>query len=362
MRIVHTESSLEWRGQEIRVLAEAQGLIRRGHEVIVLCPARSRIFAEAAAWKVPAVALPIAKKRPAGIRALMDWFGVNRPDVVSTHSATDAWLTALALLVMGRPFAMVRTRHDSAPVPRNPVTRWLYTRATGRIVTAGELLRRELIERNGFAALRIDSVPTGMDPLHFRPGDRADARRRLGLPQEQPLVGIVAGLRPPKGHRYLVEAFAGLPQAVALVIVGDGPERAPLEAQVERLGLGERVRFAGHQRDVLPWLQAFDVFALPCCEGEGVPQALLQAMLAGLACVTTPNGGIPEIAKDGETALVVPPRQVGALREALSRVLSDRSLAGRLGAAARAFCEPRYSLERMLDEMERIYREASGRR
>ena len=161
---------------------------------------------------------------------------------------------------------------------------------------------------------------------------------------------------------WLSGALAGLPAAIGLVIVGDGPERAPLEARVDRLGLRSRVRFAGHQRDVLPWLHALDAFALPCCADEGVPQALIQAMLAGLACVTTSNGGIPEIAKDGETALVVPPRQVPALREALSRILSDPSLAGRLGAAARAYCEPRYSRERMLDEMERIYREASGRR
>jgi glycosyltransferase involved in cell wall biosynthesis len=304
---------------------------------------------------VPAVALPIAKKRPAGIRALVDWLAAHRPDVVSTHSSTDAWLTALSLLAMGRPFPMVRTRHDSVPVPRNPAARWLHVRAAGRIVTTGEILKRELVERNRYPALRIDSVPTGMDPQRFRPGDRGEARRRLGLAQDRTLVGIVSGLRRSKGHRYLIEALAGLPAAVDLVIVGDGPERAPLEAQVAQLGLGARVRFAGHQRDVLPWLHAFDAFALPCCADEGVPQALIQAMLAGLACVTTSNGGIPEIAKDGETALVVPPRQSAALREALSKILSDPSLAGRLGPAARAYCEPRYSSERMLDEMERIY-------
>ena len=101
-----------------------------------------------------AVALPIAKKRPAGIRALMDWLGVHRPDVVSTHSSTDAWLTALSLLVMGRPFPMVRTRHDSAPVPRNPATRWLHVRAAGRIVTAGEILKRELVEGLDILILR----------------------------------------------------------------------------------------------------------------------------------------------------------------------------------------------------------------
>ncbi|HVL34696.1 MAG TPA: hypothetical protein VM489_03400, partial [Burkholderiales bacterium] len=74
MRIVHTESSLGWGGQEIRILSESKGLIGRRHDVTVLCPAEARLFEEAPAWGVPAVAVPIAKKRPRGLRALLDWF------------------------------------------------------------------------------------------------------------------------------------------------------------------------------------------------------------------------------------------------------------------------------------------------
>ncbi|MFL6572267.1 MAG: glycosyltransferase family 4 protein, partial [Burkholderiales bacterium] len=225
MRIAHTEASLGWGGQEIRILSEAKGLIGRGHEVVLLCPAEARIYAEAPAWSVPAVALPIGKKRPKGVSALMRWFRKNRCDLLSTHSSTDSWLGAFALLLMGRPFPMVRTRHISAPVPRNPLSRWLYTRATAQIVTTGELLKKELVERNGYPARRIESVPTGIDPRRFRPGDRAEARRRLGLPQDATLVGIVATLRSWKGHLFLIDAFAELPGTLMLVIVGDGPMR-----------------------------------------------------------------------------------------------------------------------------------------
>src|SRR5215210_5187933 len=78
MRIVHTESSLGWGGQEIRILSESQGLIRRGHDVKLVCPPEARIYAEAPAWQVPAVPLPIAKKRPRGIGALLGWLKANR--------------------------------------------------------------------------------------------------------------------------------------------------------------------------------------------------------------------------------------------------------------------------------------------
>jgi glycosyltransferase involved in cell wall biosynthesis len=115
------------------------------------------------------------------------------------------------------------------------------------------------------------------------------------------------------------------------------------------------VRFAGDQADVVPWLQALDAFALPSFANEGVPQALIQAMLAGLPCVTTHVGSIAELARDGETALVVPPKDAAALRAALQRLLADEALGKRLGQGARRHAEANFSYERMLDAMERIY-------
>jgi len=353
MKIVHTESSLGWGGQELRILSESQGLARRGHELTLLCPPEARIFAEAPNWGLRTVALPIGRKRLAGLLALRRWLRANRCDVVSTHSSTDSWLTTLAV---GRTLPIVRTRHISAPVPRNALTRWLYGRAT-RIVTAGEALRLDLIERAGVAPERIASVPTGADPNVYRPGDKQAARTRLGLPPGTLLVGIVATLRSWKGHRYLLEA---LPEGATLVIVGDGPQREALGLRVKKLGNENRVRFAGNQRDVLPWLQALDIFALPSYANEGVPQALLQAMLAGLPCVTTDVGGIRELATDGVTSLVVPPKDVPALRRALQTLMEDARLRARLGEAARRHCAEALSYERMLDRMEATYREAAG--
>ena len=356
LSIVHTEASLGWGGQEIRILSESQGMIRRGHEVKLICPPEARIHAEAPNWGVPVIALPIGRKRPTGVKVLYEWLKRNRCDLVNTHSSTDAWLSALALLAMGRPIPAVRTRHISAPVPLNAPTRWLYTRATARIVTTGEALKKELIERNGFPAQRIDSVPTGIDAARFRPGDPAAARALLNLPRDKKLVGIVATLRSWKGHRFLIEA---LPPDAHLVIVGDGPMRAVLEDLVDKNGLRQRALFAGNQPDVVPWLQALDVFALPSYANEGVPQALVQAMLTGLPCVTTGVGGIPEIAIHEKTALVVPTEDSKELGNAIRRLLSDPALARRLGDEARRHCAANFSYQRMLDKMEEIYRQVS---
>jgi glycosyltransferase involved in cell wall biosynthesis len=360
LSIVHTESSLGWGGQEIRILSESQGLMRRGHDVKLLCAPQSRIHAESPNWGVPAIALPIERKRPVGLGALFTWFGANTADIVNTHSSTDSWLAALALIALGRPVRVVRTRHISAPVPRGPLSRWLYMRAAAHVVTTGEALKRQLVERNGFRPNRIESVPTGIDAGRFRPGERMAMRARFGLPQDKTLVGIVATLRSWKGHATLLEAMTRLPGQIELVIVGDGPQREALEKKVAQLGLRGRVRMQGQQADVLPWLRALDIFALPSYANEGVPQALVQAMLAELPCVTTAVGGIPELAEHERTALLVPPKDAAALAAAVERLAGNEGLRRELGEAARKHCVEGYSYERMLERMEAIYRNVAG--
>lgn len=363
LSIAHTEASMGWGGQEIRILTEARGFIDRGHRVMVYAAAGSRIADEAAGYGVPCTVLPIGRRRPAGVLALARAFRAARHDVVNTHSSTDSWLVALACRLVRDPPAIVRTRHISVPVANDRATRWLYDKATSRVVTTGEALRARLVRDNGLDPVRVDSIPTGIDASRFGTVPRDDARRTLGLPADARIVGIVATLRSWKGHRHLLDAFARLgdPRAL-LVIVGDGPQREALDRQVATLGLGSRVRFAGQQRDVGPWFAAFDVFALPSTANEGVPQALLQAMFAGVPCVTTSAGAIPEIARDGDTALVVPAGDAAALAAAVARLLADAALGERLAAAARAYVAPRYGLATMLDRMEEAFRRAIGER
>jgi glycosyltransferase involved in cell wall biosynthesis len=361
MHIVHTESSCGWGGQEIRVLEEAAGMLARGHRVTLLCPREAPIYAEASRRAVPAVALPIGRKGLRGIAAMRAWLARNRSEVLNSHSSTDSWLAALALWGLSPRPALVRTRHISAAIPDNFATRWLYQSATRRIVTTGERLREQLIRDNRFRPESIVSVPTGIDLARFAPADRTQAKLRLGLDPEQACIGIVATLRSWKGHRYLVEAFAGLARKDArLLMVGDGPGMDNLREQVARLGLGERVLMPGNQDDVTPWLQALDVFALPSYANEGVPQSLMQAMAAGVPVVSTPVGSIDELVRHEATGLMVPPQDPDALRAAIERLLDQPALAQRLAQDARAWVISRYSRERMLDSMEAVFREVTA--
>ena len=357
MKIVHTEASCGWGGQEMRILSEAAGMIARGHEVVLLCPLEARIYAEAPRYGVPVFALPIARKRPRGILALRRWFAAERPDVVNTHSSTDSWLAALACAILSGAPAVVRTRHISAPVAANPFNRWLYGRAARHVVTTGEALRRHLIDVLDVDPQRISSVPTGIDIERFVPGDRVAAKAALGLDPGRHYIGIVATLRSWKGHLHLLEAFARLALSDwTLLIVGEGPMRDPITAKIGQLGIGDRVRLVGQQDRPEEWLRALDIFCLPSYANEGVPQAVLQAMLTALPIITTPVGAILEAVTGDETALIVPPQNPPALAAALKRLVDDEELGHTLGLAARVRAEAHFSRTAMLDNMEHVFR------
>jgi glycosyltransferase involved in cell wall biosynthesis len=120
------------------------------------------------------------------------------------------------------------------------------------------------------------------------------------------------------------------------------------------------VRLVGQQDKPEDWLRSIDIFCLPSYANEGVPQAIIQAMLTGLPIVTTPVGAILEAVNDGETALVVPPKDAFALAGAIDRLMQDPDLASRLGHAARDRALERFSREAMLDRMEIIFHDTLG--
>jgi len=356
VKILHTEASRGWGGQEIRILNESAGMIARGHEVTIICTPGSNIALEANARNIKVVELPVGKPSPGAVSALRRWLKANPVDVINTHSSADSWIVAGATRLWRDAPKVVRTRHISAPVAQHVLARWLYRRATDHVVTTGEKLRQTLIADNGLPPEQVTSVPTGVDVEHFQPGDRLARRDELGLPKNGVIIGIVATLRSWKGHEILLEAFAELARDdVCLAVVGNGPQRENLKRRIFELGIRRRIFMPGNLNDVRPWLQAMDVFALPSYANEGVPQSIMQAMACELPVVSTPVGSIEELVINGETGMLVAPKNVSALASALDELISNHSLREKFGRAGRVRVENRFTDKVMLDRMEEIF-------
>ena len=354
--IVHTESSVGWGGQEIRVLRESKAFLERGHRVTLLAPANAQIAKRSQDFGVPVLTVPIFNRNLRAFWLLRRAIKQLRPDIVNTHSSTDSWLMALVCLSLRHAPKVVRTRHICAQPSSSLTTRWLYGRAAQKVVTTGEAIRTQIL-RVGVPASQVVSIPTGIDPQAFAPGSNREAKQQLGL-TGLTVIGVVATIRSWKGHRVLIEALKHLPPSdYRLVFVGDGPIRLAIEQELRAAGLEQLVLFTGHQNDVLPWLRAMDIFVLPSYANEGISQALIQAMMTGIPVVTTSAGAIAEVARDQHTALVVEPNQPGALREAITTLLEDPALATRLTSAAREFVLHRHSEAVMVDKMQAVFEE-----
>lgn len=361
MKILHTEASPGWGGQEIRVLDESQGFIERGHKVWLAARGDAQIVPAAKQRGIEVFELPFQRVNIASIRAMADLLRQLEPDIVVTHSRNDTWIAALGILFGRSNARLIRLRHVSIPVKPGIRNRWLYGRLASRVVTTGEAIRAHLIETLRLDPDHVLSIPTGTDLSRYHPGDRRAARTKLGLPHDKPLIGMVATLRSWKGHRFLIDAMRdGRLNGALAVLVGDGPQDENLAKQVAERGLQDRVIFAGRREDVQDWLRAFDVFALPSTGNEGIPQALMQAMATALPVVTTPVGAIPELVTHNETGWIVSPENSEALAEGLATLLDDKELARKLGDAGRIVVERKHTKEAMLDAMEDVFRTAAG--
>ncbi len=277
----------------------------------------------------------------------------HRIDVLQAYFPDSAYFGLPAAWLAGVPNRL-RTRnnlgHWLTPLHRQ-LGRFLNALTTGTLTNC-EAARRALVAAEGRPAGDVRVLENGVDLSRFLGVPPAAA-----TPPETPTVGAVANLRPVKGVDVFVEAAALLADAFPRTVFrvgGEGDQRAALEAAVARHGLARRFFLPGAASDVCGFLAALDVAVLPS-RSEGMSNALLEYMAAGRPIVATRVGGNAELVEHGTHALLVPPDDPGALARAISRLLADRELACRLGAAARRRARERYGREAMVRRFEDFY-------
>lgn len=354
MRILHTESSLGWGGQENRTFNEMLGMRERGHDMSLACQPGARLGARAreAGFTVYETPMRNALDIPAILR-LRRFIRDSRADIVNTHSGRDTQLAGMAARSLPRRPRVVRTRHLALPI----TSRFTYSVLPDHVVTVSAHVAHYL-ETAGVPPERITAVPTGIDLTRYvaAPGG-GTLRAELGLSADAPLVGTVAILRRKKGHAELLEAIpavlARFPDA-HFVFAGDGPQRENIERRIVELSLSDSVHLLGLRRDVVNVLQSLDLFVLPTHQ-EALGTAFVEAGAMGLAVVGSKVDGVPEIVGAGETGKLVPVNDPPALAEAIVEMLADPATRRRMGEAARQKVATHFSREAMVASMVAVY-------
>lgn len=355
MRILHTESSTGWGGQENRTLNELIAMRERGHELAVVSRPGARIIerAKEAGFETFTVDMRGAADLPAifRLRSVMKRF---RADIVNTHSGRDTQLAGMAARsILGRRPRIVRTRHLALPI----TSKFSYSVLPHHVVTVSKYVEHYLVEA-GIPGERISTVSTGVDFARYdRQGVAGDLRKELGLNAETLLIGTVAILRAKKGHADILDAVPTVLQRFPdahFVFAGDGAQTANLKARIEADGLVGRVHLLGLRRDVTNVLASLDIFVLPTHQ-EALGTAFIEAGAMGLPTVATDVDGVPEVVQDGRTGLLVPVRDGKAIAEAICKLLGDPIYRQSMGANAAEFVRRKFSREVMAQGMERLY-------
>ncbi len=291
-----------------------------------------------------------------------------RPHVVHTHTAKAGVVGRLAAYLAGVP-VIVHTYHGHifhgyfSPAKTwvfLAIERWL-GRFTHRLVTVSEAVRRDLLRLEICKPDRVVVIPLGLqlEPLLSCERRRGELRSELGLGEDTLLVGIIARLVPIKAHEVFLDAAARVAAREPLsrfLLVGDGERRGELEALVDRLGLRERVQFLGWREDLDRVLADLDIVALSS-RNEGSPVCLIEAMAAARSVVATRAGGVGDVVEDGVTGCLVEVDNAQQMAQSILALLGDPKRRAKMGQAGRRRVYPGFSSQRLVDDIDRLYRE-----
>jgi glycosyltransferase involved in cell wall biosynthesis len=300
------------------------------------------------------------------LRSLTRRFRDGRYDIVHTHTSKAGFLGRLAAARARVPI-VVHTAHGNVfdGYFGSPLTHLFISMerfAARRCDRLIELTPRGIDEHLALGIGRPEQYVTIFSGIDLAPYEqptekRAETRAELGVSPDAVLVGGVGRLEPVKGFTYLVRAARAVAQDApdtTFILVGDGSQREALSH--EAANLGSKFRILGMRDDVPDIMGALDVLVLPSLN-EGMGRVLLEGGASGIPCIATRVGGIPDIVVDGETGLLVPPKDAEALAEALIALVADPARRQAMGEAARRRIVPDYGLERMVAHIEALYLE-----
>jgi glycosyltransferase involved in cell wall biosynthesis len=294
-----------------------------------------------------------------------------RPRILHTHTAKAGAVGRMAALLAGdaRPQIVVHTFHGHVlrgyfdPL-RSSVFRLLerrLARVSTALVAVGPQVRDDLVElgvapREKFAVVRLGIE---VDERVDADGNgRVETRRLMGIAPERFAVGWIGRMTGVKRTDDVLLAFRRLRERgvdACLCLVGDGPDRDRVERRAHELGVMRETFFLGYQEDVAPLFAAFDAFVLPSVN-EGTPVTAIEALAAERPVVATRVGGVPDVVRDGVDGFLVEAGAIDDLADRLARLAADPELRARMGAAGRERVVSRYAVERLVDDVDRLYR------
>ena len=360
VKVLHTEWSDGWGGQEIRIINEMLAVREQGVEVFLACTDHARIKQKALDNNIKVFTLPFG-----GNADFKTLFGIkniiksNQIDIVNTHSGKDTWVGGLAAKLAGVKF--IRTRHLSNPI--NPSRTNFINELADYIFTTGETVRADMINNNRIKPEKIQSIPTGIDADIYDSNNfnRQTCRDLFQFKDDQIVIGIIAVLRQFKRHDRFLNMVRNVidnnpEKNIHFVMAGDGPQRENLSNMINDLGLQNYVSMLGHVSNVPELLQALDVFVLTSDSGEGVPQSVMQALLMQTTVVST-NAGSTKDLHNNQNFILINKDSQDELNAACTMLINDSAMRKDYVQKSRDYVLDNFSKVEMTKKIMKVYQD-----
>jgi glycosyltransferase involved in cell wall biosynthesis len=382
IRVLRVIARLNMGGPALHVAYLTKGLDERGYRTTLVAGSLARgegaMDFVARDLGVEVTALPQLSREisplhdPVAVARLVELIRRERPHILHTHTAKAGAVGRIAALLAGdaRPPIVVHTFHGHVlrgyfDPARTAFFRRLergLAKSTTRLVAVGPEVKDDLVNLGVAPPEKFAVVRLGIDLQDRVEGAgerRAELRALFGIPEEHFVVGWIGRMTAIKRVDDIVEAFAllrGLGVDATLCMVGDGPDREAAEETAHRLGVARHTLFVGYQRDVGPYYAFFDAFLLPSAN-EGTPVVAIESLAAARPVVATRVGGVPDVVRDGVDGFLVGVGDTAAAAQRLAALARDPQRRARMGEDARARTVPRYRVERLVDDIDALYRE-----
>ena len=381
IKILRVIARLNMGGPALHVAYLTEGLRKRGYDTTLvagsLAAGEDSMAFVADAHGVEIVRIDQLGREISPLRDLMATIRLarlirkERPQILHTHTAKAGTVGRVAARLAGsrKPPIVVHTFHGhvlrgyfgpARTLLFRLLERWLAAGTTALIAVSPQV-RDDLVSlgvapRERFVVIRLGiELDERVAPEE---NGRGESRRYLGIPGDRFAVGWIGRMTAVKRTDDVLIAFKSLRDSgvdAVLCMVGDGPDRIPLEQRAHELGVARDTVFLGYQEDVAPFYAAFDVLVLPS-GNEGTPVTVIEALAAERPVVATRVGGVPDVVRDGEDGFLVEAGAPDDLADRLGRLARDPALRARMGRKGRERVLPRYAVERLVDDVDELYR------
>ncbi|RLF96515.1 hypothetical protein DRN58_09650, partial [Thermococci archaeon] len=291
-----------------------------------------------------------------------------KPSLVHCRNAPSVVIYGgIATKIAGLPLVVSVHGHPDFFGDNFAVRLWyILQKQSDKIIAVSNDIKDALVRKGKIKPNRITVIHNGIDltDVKFDTILRQKIKQKLGIDNTAQVIGCVGTLKLVKGHKYLIQAMPLILEkypSTYLILVGDGPLRNDLKRLAEKLKVRERIMFLGYRPDIPKLMNIFDIFILPSLS-EGLSNVLLEAMAASKPVIATNVGGNPEVVEDGETGLLVPPKDPQKIAEAVVSLLNDEDRRIRMGKAGLRRVKERFSISKTVREYEKVYHEVLHRR